>query len=57
MKFIHYLESITGISIYPLTSLMVFFIFFAAMSTWVLRANKDYIKNMKYIPFPEKEKE
>ena len=57
MKFIHYLESITGVSIYPLSSLLIFVLFFTAMTTWVLKADKGYIRAMKNIPFPEKETE
>ncbi|PQJ11815.1 CcoQ/FixQ family Cbb3-type cytochrome c oxidase assembly chaperone [Flavipsychrobacter stenotrophus] len=54
MKFIHYLEHITGVGIYPLTSLTIFFVFFAAMATWSARADKKYIEELKNIPFPEK---
>ncbi len=57
MKFIHYLETITGVGIYPLTSLAIFFVFFAVMATWVLKADKVYIKALKSIPFPENENE
>ncbi len=57
MKFIHYLETITGVGIYPLSSLFIFFIFFTAMTTWVLKADKKYITGMKNIPFPENENE
>jgi cytochrome c oxidase cbb3-type subunit 3 len=57
MKFINYLESITGIGIYPLSSLMIFFLFFAIMTTWVFKADKQYINTMKHIPFPEHENE
>ena len=57
MKFIHYLETITGVSVYPLTSLCVFFVFFTAMAIWVLKADKGYISSMKHIPFPENENE
>ena len=57
MKFIHYLETITGVGIYPLSSLFIFFIFFTAMATWVLKADKGYIRSMKYIPFPDNENE
>ncbi len=52
MKFIHYLENITGVGIYPLISLLVFFVFFSALIIWVFRADKAYINNMKHIPFP-----
>ena len=57
MKFIHYLETITGVGIYPLSSLLVFFLFFAVMTTWVLKADKKYIDSIKNIPFPENENE
>ncbi len=55
MKFIHYLETITGVGIFPLTSLAIFFIFFISVATWALRADKSYINSMKAIPFPENE--
>jgi cytochrome c oxidase cbb3-type subunit 3 len=51
MKFINYLETITGVSIYPLTSLLIFFVFFSALTIWVLRADKGYINKMKQLPF------
>jgi cytochrome c oxidase cbb3-type subunit IV len=50
MKFINYLEHITGIGIYPLLSLMIFFGFFVAVGIFVLRANKGYITRLKNIP-------
>ncbi|HLP13586.1 MAG TPA: hypothetical protein VK177_16750 [Flavobacteriales bacterium] len=50
MKFINYLESITGISIYPLISLLVFFGFFIALTWYVVRADKKHISAMKDIP-------
>lgn len=53
MKFIHYLETITGVGIFPLTSLAIFFLFFTVVATWALKADKGYIKSMKAIPFPE----
>lgn len=51
MKFKTYLEQITGVGIYPMLSLMLFFLFFSVLLVWVLRANKQYIHNMKQIPF------
>ena len=53
MKFINYLESITGVGIYPLASLMIFFLFFVALTYWALKANKDYIVEMKQLPFSD----
>ncbi len=55
MKFIHYLETITGVGIYPLTSLFIFFAFFTVVTAWVLQADKGHIVSMKNIPFPENE--
>lgn len=57
MKFIHYLETITGVGIFPLTSLTIFFVFFTAMFAWSMKADKKYIDVLKSIPFPEKDEE
>lgn len=57
MKFIHYLETITGVGIYPLSSLLIFFLFFSALSIWVFKADKGYINAMKQIPFTAEENE
>ena len=57
MKFIHYLETITGVGIYPLTSLAMFFLFFTVVATWALKADRKYIDALKHIPFPESENE
>lgn len=56
MKFINYLQSITGVGIYPLISLLIFFVFFSALSIWVFKADKKYIDAMKHIPFSADEK-
>jgi len=50
MKFINYLETITGISIFPLISLTIFFVFFTVMTIWVLKADKGYIDELKNLP-------
>ncbi|RED46050.1 hypothetical protein DFQ02_107198 [Seonamhaeicola aphaedonensis] len=44
------MESITGIEIYPIISLLIFFIFFVALFWWVVSAKKDYIKRVSNIP-------
>lgn len=54
MKFINYLESITGVSIYPLTSLLLFVAFFLMVTAWVMYADNGFINHMKNIPL-EKE--
>lgn len=50
MKFINYLESITGIGIYPLLSLMIFLSFFVLVSIYVAKASKTHIDRLKNIP-------
>jgi cbb3-type cytochrome oxidase subunit 3 len=48
--FRNYLESITGIGIYPLISFTIFFLFFIGVAWYVIRANKDFIREMKNFP-------
>ena len=50
MKFINYLEGITGISIYPMTSLLLFVVFFVLVALWVIRAYNGLIDHMKNMP-------
>ena len=50
-KFIKgHLESITGIEIYPMISLLIFFIFFVVLFYWVITAKKDYITTVSNLP-------
>jgi cytochrome c oxidase cbb3-type subunit IV len=51
LKYIkNHMESITGIEIYPLISLLIFFIFFVILFWWVFTAKKDYIESVSNIP-------
>jgi cbb3-type cytochrome oxidase subunit 3 len=50
-KFIKgHMESITGIEIYPMISLLIFFLFFVILFYWVFTAKKDYINKVSNIP-------
>ncbi|MFD2517681.1 CcoQ/FixQ family Cbb3-type cytochrome c oxidase assembly chaperone [Salinimicrobium flavum] len=50
-KFIKgHMETIAGIEIYPIISLLIFFLFFVMLFLWVFTAKKDYISNMEQIP-------
>lgn len=52
LKFIkHNMDSISGVEIYPIISLLIFFIFFVALYTWVYTYKKDKINEMSNIPF------
>jgi len=51
LKFVkNHMESITGIEIYPIISLLIFFSFFVVLFWWVLTTKKDYIKTVSNIP-------
>lgn len=50
MKFINYLESITGIGIYPLISFMIFFIFFTLVALYLWRAGSRHFDKVSRIP-------
>jgi len=52
LKFVKdHMESITGIEIYPMISLIIFFVFFVLLFWWVFTAKKEYINKMSNIPF------
>lgn len=54
LKFVkHNLESISGIELYPIISLLIFFIFFVVLYSWVYTYKKDKINEMSNIPFTE----
>ena len=51
LKFIkHHMEGIEGIGIYPMISLLIFFIFFVVLFFWVLKAKKEYIEKVSRLP-------
>lgn len=49
--FENYLSSIEGVGIYPIISLLIFFIFFVALAIWAIRVDKNYLKKMQELPF------
>ncbi|WP_299526000.1 CcoQ/FixQ family Cbb3-type cytochrome c oxidase assembly chaperone [Winogradskyella sp.] len=51
LKFVkNHMESITDIEIYPIISLLIFFIFFVALFYWVITAKKEYITTVSNLP-------
>ncbi len=50
------LQSVEGVSVYPIISLIVFVLFFVIILVWMLKVDKNYIKKMESLPF-EKEEE
>jgi cbb3-type cytochrome oxidase subunit 3 len=45
------MEDISGIEIYPMISLLIFFIFFVILFWWVFTAKKEYIQKVSNLPF------
>lgn len=50
MKFIHYLEKVSGVSILGLVSLLIFFLFFVVMLVWVFKTKKSDFDEVSHIP-------
>lgn len=57
LKFVKkHMETIDGVEIYPMISLLIFFIFFAGLYWWVFTAKKEYIKEVSKIPLENNDK-
>jgi hypothetical protein len=50
MKFSTYLENITGISVYPLISLILFVAFFILVTIWMYSLSKKEIEHIEHLP-------
>lgn len=51
LKFIkHNMETIAGIEIYPVISLIIFFTFFVGLSIWVFTYKRETIEEISNIP-------
>lgn len=49
----HTLEQINGVEIYPIISLIIFFVFFIIVGIQVFSADKEYIDEMKNMPLDD----
>jgi len=49
----HNMETISGIEIYPIISLLIFFFFFVGLGIWVFSYRKEKIQEMSNIPLDE----
>ncbi|MFP2996618.1 CcoQ/FixQ family Cbb3-type cytochrome c oxidase assembly chaperone [Spongiivirga sp. MCCC 1A20706] len=47
------LEQIDGVTIYPIISLIIFFLFFTALFWWVFTAKKKHINEVSNIPLDD----
>lgn len=50
MKFINYLEKVSGVDLMGLVSLIVSFLFFTGMLIWVFRSKKKSFNEVSRIP-------
>lgn len=46
----HNMETIAGVEIYPILSLLIFFSFFVGLGIWVFGYKKEAIDKMSQIP-------
>jgi choline-glycine betaine transporter len=46
----HNMETIHGVAIYPILTLVIFFSFFVGLALWVITYKKDKIEEMSQIP-------
>lgn len=53
MKFSTYLEQITGVSIYPVISLVLFTVFFTGVMIWIWRMDKKEIERIEQLPLED----
>ena len=53
MKFIHYLEKISGVGIFPLISLLMFVVFFMGVTFYVYRTPKKHFQQQGNIPLEQ----
>lgn len=49
----HNMETIAGVAIFPILSLLIFFAFFVGLGIWVFSYNKEKITEMSQIPLKE----
>jgi cbb3-type cytochrome oxidase subunit 3 len=47
------LQSIEGIEIYTIISMIIFILFFIGMTIWLFKVDKRYIKTMSELPLKE----
>lgn len=51
----HNMETIAGVSIYPIISLLIFFLFFVALGIWVFTYKKEKIEELRQLPLNDQE--
>lgn len=52
----HNMETIDGVAIYPIISLLIFFFFFLALGLWVVSYKKERIQELSCMPLNDNPK-
>lgn len=47
------LQSIEGIDMYPIISLLIFCAFFVSLGVWIVRVKKGYLQEMSALPLDQ----
>lgn len=47
------LEQIDGVQVYPIISLLIFFVFFSLLFWWVFTAKQEHIREVSNIPLED----
>jgi hypothetical protein len=47
------LQSINGVELYAIAAMIIFILFFLAMIIWLIKVDKNYIKEMSELPLKE----
>lgn len=55
--FKHYFEQVDNVAIWPIISLLIFFLFFLSLLVWVLKVDKGYIQHMRNLPVGNEEED
>lgn len=53
----HNMETIAGVAIYPIISLLIFFLFFLGLGIWVYTYKKETIVALSEMPLVENQKD
>ena len=53
MKVRNYLESIAGVGIFPVITLLIFFLFFSMLLFWVLRSRNYQYQELSQLPLED----
>lgn len=51
--FKYYFEQVHNVEVWPIISLIIFFVFFVGLIVYVWRMRKDYIEYMEEIPLAD----